>query len=323
MKKKGLWILLIAVVLLISAVPAMADEYTTLPTATGNVIDLGGNTYTLSAQYKQTSGSVTIKNGTITSSVTDLFEVSGGTLTLGEGLKVNCTSSGLYAHNGGIINIDGATVIGTGNDYSFAYATGSGSQINISSGSLVKNGSNHVTLSIDQSASSTISGGTVSNNMSTAIVAKGSGTITVSGGTVTTTANMVAGYAVSGGKITVSGGTVDSGNWAALSAIRFGQATGGTIEVTGGTVKKAVGAYEGSDCKVIVSGGEIGTTDSWGMYVNNGASGTVSGGTVKGWVGAGNQSGTLKITGGVFSSDPTSYVGIVSWISVIRLINTA
>ena len=191
---------------LLSATAMAASDITSGGTfSTDTTIDLEGATVSVAKPIKVTGGKVIITNGTIDSSVTDLFEVSNGTLSLGENLTVNCTSSGLYAHDGGTITIDGATVTGNGSDYAFAYATGTDSKINVVSGSLVKNGSNHVTLSVDNGASANISGGTVSNDGSTAIVAKQSGTITVSGGEVKTTANYVAVYAVSNGKITVSG----------------------------------------------------------------------------------------------------------------------
>ena len=218
----------------------------------GQTVDLLTDA-TVASAIQVTGKAVTITGAhTVTTGVTDVIEAgAGGIITLGTGFTLNATSSGLYAHNGGIININGASVTGTGTDYAFAYATDANSQINVIGGSLAKNGSDHVTLSVDNGASATISGGTVSNDTSTAIVAKANGTITVNGGMVKTTANMVAGYVVTGGKITVENGTVESGNWCALSAIRFGQASSGEIIVNGGTINKAVGAYEGGPRELV------------------------------------------------------------------------
>ena len=51
-------------------------------------IDLNNGTIPPTTQWVQSSGDVTIKNGTITTSLLDFFEVTGGTLTLGENLTV-------------------------------------------------------------------------------------------------------------------------------------------------------------------------------------------------------------------------------------------
>ena len=289
-----------------------AAENTSLPNANNGVIDLNGETYTLSSAYKLTTGEVTIKNGTITTNVTDVFDVDGSStvLTLGENLIINATSSVIYAHNGGKLIVDGAKITGTNPDYSLAYAEGNNANITVKSGSsIISKTANKVTFVVDSGATGTIEGGIISNDASTTIVAKNGGVITVADGIIETTnpePGYVAGYATNEGKIIINGGTVKAVYWLALSAI--GANSGGIIEINGGTINKAVGSYEGKTSQLKITGGTMGDAASWGVYVNDNASCDITSGAFKGYVGKGSSGGTINLTGGVFSINPTSYL---------------
>ena len=283
------------------------NEDVVIPEGKNVELNLNGHTLTVPGAegLQAAGGTLTVSNGTLNSAADDFVSAKGGSIVLGANLTVMGSSSVLYAYDGGVITLAGANVSSNNTKYAAAYVTDANSAIVVESGSLSQTGANVVTLSVANGATAEIKGGTVGNDASTVIAAKTGGLVTVSGGEVSTTADMVAGYAISGGKIVVTGGTVSSANWCALSAIRFGQTASGSVEVNGGVVTKAVGAYEGEDSYVKVTGGVVGDADGWGVYVADGALAEISGGVIKGYVGVGAESkGKIGITGGEFTRKP-------------------
>ena len=216
------------------------------------------------------------KNVTITTSVTDAFTVNaGGTLNLGA-VTVNSTSSILWA-NGGIINIDGATLTQTGSTYSAVFAENNG-QINLKSGKIEAKNNSNVTVSL-KGATLNVSGGQILHNSSSAVAAKNGATVTVTGGEIKTTAEEAycAAFATSGGEIIVSGGEISAANdYGVIAAV---------------------------DGKVTVSGG---TVDGVLAHENANASATISGGIINGSVTAANDA-TVTVTGGSFEQDVTEF----------------
>ena len=184
------------------------------------------------------------KNVTITTSVTDAFTVNaGGTLNL-KNVTVNGTSSVLWA-NGGIINIDGATLSSTGSQYTLAFAENNG-QINMKSGKIL----------IDSCS---------------AVAARNNGIINISGGEIKTTAetSFCAAFAGSGAQLVITGGEISAANGYGVVAVADGKVT-----ISGGTVKGVL-AHENANASVAISGGTI----NGSVAVANGATVTVTGGS--------------------------------------------
>ena len=218
------------------------------------------------------------KNVTITTSVTDVFTVNaGGTLNLGA-VTVNSTSSILWA-NGGIINIDGATLTATGSPYAVAFSEKEG-QINLKSGTIESKNSNSVTIDVtDENTTLTISGGKVLHDSSSAIAARNKAVVNINGGEVKTTAEEAycAAFATSGAEIIVSGGEISAAN--------------------------DYGVIAAADGKVTISGG---TVDGVLAHENANASAVISGGIINGSVTAANDA-TVTVTGGSFEQDATVF----------------
>ena len=236
--------------------------------------------------------SVTIKadnpveiTSNVTGNVDAIAVTSGATLTLGENVTITSTNGAVLWAEGGKIIVDGAVVNVTGGSYSAACAKGSGSTIELKSGSFNQSGVDKVTVSIKGAGASLVmSGGAITSGGSSALIAYEGGTATISGGTVTS-ANSYAAYACDGGSITVSGGTVTNNvdDKPALVASKTYGTTGGNVTVESGTVK-GVKAHEVNTSSAVIEGGNI----TGPVSTANGA--------------------TLSITGGTFAVDPTPYV---------------
>ena len=277
----------------------------------GQTIELLDNV-TPTGQITINGKKITIQGSfTITSNVEDLFNIlsTGGELTL-QDVTVNAINSVIYAHDGGIVNINGTKITVTNSPNVGLFATGQGSKIVINEGSDInQTGTDVVTLSIKNGAAAEINGGTLSNGSSSTMAATGTNSqIIINDGSISTTANMVVGYSCGQGKIIVNGGTITSKIWLALSAIKFSQSNGGEVVINGGTINGAVGAYEDPNSKLTITGGTIHKNDQWGVYVAAGASGTITDGMIYGYVQVSNENGTLDISGGTFEIDPQTYI---------------
>jgi hypothetical protein len=176
------------------------------------------------------------------------------------------------------------------------------------------------TLTIDLKGY-TISGATIVNNgiltikdsstdntgaisVTDAIAIENHGTLTVTGGTITATGNP--GIKSFDGTVNISGGTIEGyrGVWA----------EGGTqVTVTGGTLKSA----ETKGYGVIVTGSGTTLTMSagaatgtlYGARVEDGATATITGGTFTGTTAVSkNAKGSIAVSGGTFSTDPSAYL---------------
>ncbi|MBR0233609.1 MAG: hypothetical protein IJQ47_06140 [Synergistaceae bacterium] len=119
-------------------------EYDKLPDPVDDVIDLGGNTYTLTTSgnlytLNEEGKTVTIKNGTIKSTVTgafDIITVKKGILKLGTGLKIEAPQGAAIYVNGdnAEIIIDGAEIESESGKENYALATISKGNMTVISG---------------------------------------------------------------------------------------------------------------------------------------------------------------------------------------------
>jgi len=154
------------------------------------------------------------------------------------------------------------------------------------------------------------------NSDSRAIYHNSTGTLTISGGTISTTTGSAV-YNTSTGKITISGtAKVTSANTTSTSGTVYlansGTATAVRLEITGGTVENTDGKYKGiavynaSTGGVTVSGGTVSATSGIAAVYNASTGGiTVSGGTVSatsGMAAVHNAStGGITVSGGTVS----------------------
>ena len=76
MKNTAFALFILAVCLFVFPMSALADGCTDLQSSVGGTINLGGDTCTLTDQYKPTAAA-TITNGTINTSVIDVIEAKG------------------------------------------------------------------------------------------------------------------------------------------------------------------------------------------------------------------------------------------------------
>ena len=171
-------------------------------------------------------------------------------------------------------------------------------------------GSNGNAIYNNSTGTLTITGGTVSVTTGYAVSNFTTGAVNISGGTVTATT----GRAVSNsstGKITVSGtaSVTTTGTGTAIYILSSGDSTAARLEITSGDVRATANSgtaiYNYSTGAVIISGGNVSATT--GRALSNESSGavTISGGTVSATTGRalGNESsGTVTISGGTVQS---------------------
>ena len=178
------------------------------------VLNISGGTITSTnniAVRNQNTGTVNVTGGSITGKTAGLSNVAAGTLNV-TNANANITATGGPGINGltGVVTISAGTV--TGSTYGLEKTTGS----------------------------ATISGGVVKGATS-GIYSNGAGTITVEGGSVSTTGTATTNYGIhnnSTGIINVSGGNITSGSGSGIY-----NTTTGSVNVTAGTVTGAYGIY--------------------------------------------------------------------------------
>jgi hypothetical protein len=226
---------------------------------------------------------ITITGGAVTADASWL----GGTLSAGIGGGAGCS--------GGVIKIDGSTVIATGS-YGGA-AIGGG------------HGGNGGIITIDSGTVVAYSGGVVYGfGRRSAGIGGGEGgsggSITINGGAVTTTgsgigAGIGGGNGADGGEITINGGDVTAYGGPENSAgIGGGSAgSGGTITINGGTITASgdwgagIGSgFPGAECSITINSGNItassfcgagiGSSHSGGALSDSGHTITINGGNI-------------------------------------------
>ena len=122
MKRINIFVLLCVFIFPLCGGVAVADEtinnILTSSKDVNNVVDLNGKTYEITQPYTHSNGDVIIKNGTINAndvksngSFTDIFNITNGTFTVGEGLTITAKNGvAFYVYNQDKLIIDGGTV---------------------------------------------------------------------------------------------------------------------------------------------------------------------------------------------------------------------
>lgn len=242
-----------------AAEPVVAADLEALQAA----IEAGETDITLTGVAELTTGEVVIeaeKPVTITTAVEDAFTVTGGTLTLGKNITVECTNSAIWVAGGEVV-VDGA-VINVRNAVHNAVAVWTG-KLTVKSGEINQYDTDYATVVArkkytDKDAGVVeILGGKIYSEKSTALAARASGEVYINGGEVVTVGDeFCAAYACGNGKIVMNAGTVSSDTGYGLVACSYGEGAG-TVVVNGGTVEGGVKSHEDAASSVTINGGEI------------------------------------------------------------------
>ncbi len=294
-----------------------------LSSSSGNAINDKGTV--------EITGPVNISSQSTTSTVINV--ASTGQLTMSNGTITATNNNGII--NSGSTTITGGTLIGSANGYPVVQNHGT---LSVSGGSISSETSNGIVNVGTASISGTANIATTGSHPAVAIT---DGTLTMSGGRVTSESYSV--YALDTGKFNMTGGTVDGACTYALYVISEATVSGGTIKntnglavrsdgttnITGGTIDGSANAINvlggtttisgtavvtarGSSSPAVIaqSGGTVNvggsasiTGISYGLWVQSGGTGKVTGGTIysSAALGAYNQ-GTITISGGSISS---------------------
>lgn len=238
---------------------------------------------------------------------TAIFGPSDGG-TGGFSILVGSSSGG-----GGAVNYSGtAYTLGVIN---LGGAAGSSGTLNVTSGSLF---SSQINVGNSGTGSMVMTGGTISvSHIILSNFPGATGTLTISGGQLTSTGDLTIGRNGQGtlllnggnltnvnGEIALSGqglATINSGTWTNTGELQIGEGTSGTMVLNGGVVNATtgyVGYLAAAGSKAIVTGG---TWNNTNLIV------------------AENTSGTLAISGGLVSVTNTLTVGHISGIGGLFL----
>ena len=212
--------------------------------------------------------------GSIT--VNEDYTLTGVTITVAESV----TSAG----NDAIIVSNNATL-----------TLGAGTTITGYSALLLAYGGN---IKIGAGATVEATGATSNGKIFPAVLAY-TGTVTVNGGTITSSDNALV-ATTSQGKAVIEAGSTVTGGAGKVAAYSYG---GGSITMNGGTVNGSLTAA--SSGNTVVNDGKV--NGNVAAYGDASASVEIEGGEVTGTVYA-NDGATLSITGGTFAVDPTPYV---------------
>ena len=217
-------------------------------------LDLDGKTLTLGAVLTQNAGEVEIKNGTLTASVIDAIQPTGNStkLTMGEGLTYTATSgANFYVQDGAELVIDGAEITTEG-VYVPVYGE-SGAKITMTSGSVFSKVTSAIGVNTGTIA---ITGGTVTTDQATGtyatVYAIGSTSSVAISGDAEINGSYEGVQLTGGATGTISGGTIDS-----PYALGVGYSDGDTSSatITGGTINGTIGTH--GDATIAISGGSF------------------------------------------------------------------
>lgn len=239
------------------AVQASVATFAALQTAIAN----GANAITVTEPLEITKDVVLQSDApiVITTDVEDAFTVTGGTLTLGENIKMTSGTSLLYAKDGGAIVVDGATLINTNPDHCLA-AVDAGSTFTMKNGKMTGEGSVMAAMGAD--GKFIMTGGTIETIGGTedkpycAVFAYNGGEAEIAGGSV----KAAVGYglvASTKGAVKVSGGVVNK--------VQAHNDPTAVAEISGGTINGTIIAED--EAKLIVTGGVFDTDP--GAYVDD------------------------------------------------------
>jgi hypothetical protein len=229
----------------------------------------------------------------------------------------------VYNSSTGLITVSGDALVTSANaststSYGTIYLANAGTatdvRLNITGGTVENTATGNGTAVYNASTGTvTISGGTISATTGTAVYNYSTGTVTISGGTVSaTTGNAV--YNGSTGLITVSGDAVVT---SANTSSPYGTihlASSGTsvrLNITGGTVENTatssigIAVYNYSTGAITISGGTVSATTGYAVYNYSTGAITISGGTISATTGHAvfnGSTGAVTISGGTVSA---------------------
>ena len=269
---------------------------------TDNVIDNSGgelNVYGGSiissgkdARGIATSGTTNIFGGTIIGTVDGGIYVTSGSLNInGENVHIQ-GKHGIYVVGTADITVTAGTVVGTAGD---------GIHINSATGTLVVNGPNAEIIGYNTGIGEVyfansaldvkISDGKITGNTSHGIYT--CGTLTVSGGTITSTSESNSGIYVNSGEVHISGDPTITGP---KGVQIFKTTTGALVNIDGGSIS----GTNGAGIEMLPT-----TTTTMAKSVVN-----IKGGTVQGSTSGIKSSGTLTISGGTITGGTESGITI-------------
>jgi hypothetical protein len=219
---------------------------------------------------------VTSANSNITSSDAGTIHFEAGSsdtavrFEIFEGTIENTAGIAIFNNSSSTLNIYGGTVSATGGG--IAVFNNSSGTVNINGGTVSKTGTYGNAITNGSNGTIAIYGGTVSRDVSsTGVTIENTdvGSITVSGGTVSSTTG-IAVRNLSQGKITVSGtarvtsANPDTAGTNAGTILLQGGTGGFTLEITGGKIENTsangIAVYNRSISGIRMTGGEVSTT---------------------------------------------------------------
>ena len=214
--------------------------------------------------------------------------ISGGTLTGTSGIKIDA----------GTVNVDGGEIIGASEDSdTMAGIFLNGGNLNMTAGS--STGTHGLAF---RGGTATISGGTLTGNYYEGIWGS-TGTVTVNDGVISGVTHGIRVLADS--NLTINGGTISGPN-----AI-YGLGYRGIININGGTLTGSADAivYEGSGTVTMTAGTVISNENSAIWTANASSNVNITGGTLTGVHGIGGSAGTINVSNANITA---SYCGIHS-----------
>ncbi len=325
---KRLLCVVLSVLMIIAVLPTgvVAEDTSGLPT-TGTV---SASTYTLTDDVTLTGALTIAANTEVT------IDLAGHTIYTYQGsisanaITVNGTLNIKDSSSSGMITSSGTTA-----NVSYSMITvKTGGTLNFESGTLA-NSSLVSAVSVDGGILN-VSGGTISNTKASYYAVKfNSGTVVINGGTITTSGKdswaIYGNNASNTGTVTINGGTFSN---------TYTKASNGSTSNTGGVIRTSAAAttwtindgtfssYSGytvytTSAYLTINGGSYSSDIGYVVYINNASTDlTISGGTFTSGTsayafGSNSQSspaptysGTITITGGIYSSSNSSDTSI-------------
>ena len=246
---------------------------------------------------QQSGAKIQLNGGTVSSQSNVAILISAGTLQLGTGAAVSCSGgNGISASGSAAVTMLGGQVKGTGKD-GFGISLNGDSTLDMQDGTVTGG------ISVNSTKPVTVSGGTISASSGDTLAVNAGAELTVTGGTVKNTGSGAAISAI--GTVKLLGGTVAytgtepdavivNGSTAKLivssgsqitSSVNGVKLVSGTMEMTGGRVTaNSIGVFVSDGCSLTMNGGTLEGGNSgygYGIYMTGGKA-VVSSGTVSG-----------------------------------------
>jgi len=232
--------------------------------------------------FSQTTAQADVKTW---NTVSGSWDVSGNWLG-----GTPATSSTAVINNNGVVSVSSG-VTGESMQILTGTSSGDGGTINIDGGVLSVSGTFSLGQVAGGSGSATITSGTLISTDHIGVGYRGSGTLTLDGGYISSSGGSIGGSLL-GTASSVGDVTITSGTWEVATYFNVGDNGTGTLAVNGGRISAKdsyIGRVRGSEGKATVSSGTWVTTNN--MYV------------------ASQGNGSLEVNGGNVAVSGTFYAG--------------